>query len=307
MYGRLRSGSGSHVALEARDEAAIAELGSCEGWLDQSPVHCRTTTVTNGPHRLVFAGMTEVEQSRAIARAKGKAPRQKRGALTQERIVEAACELIDLHGLGEFSMPALAKKLDYGVTSIYWHFRSKDDLMTAVAEHLSIRVHDPVLPPPARDVPWFDAYRDLLVRFRSAFGRSRTYVEVFMAQRDAPYSGAYSSVNVMRKIEEALELLTSAGFTPDEALRIYVTCIGYVRGFVIHERGWLTQSRPTSADEIRTAVVPDPALYPLVSRVTDLELATRYDDQQFALGLDFLITGIRQRAAELERAAPDAR
>ncbi len=249
---------------------------------------------------------TEVEQGRVIARARGKAPRQKRGALTQERIVEAACELIDVDGLGKFSMPALAKKLDYGVTSIYWHFRSKDELMMAVAERVRSRLNTE-LPPPRRDVPWHEAYRDLLVVFRYRFGRSRAFVEIFMAQRRALYSGEYSVGPVMRRVEQGLELLTSAGFTPDEALRIYVTSLAYVRGFVIQERGWLSRSEPPSTDGIRTAVVPDPALYPLVSRVSDLELVTRYDDQQFALGLDFLITGIRQRAAELGHAGSDPR
>ncbi len=239
--------------------------------------------------------MTEVEESPATVRG-GKGRRLERGSLTQERIIEAACEMIELHGLHEFSMPALARKLDCGVTSIYWHFRVKDDLITAIGQHVSSRLHAE-LPPTRRDVPWHDAYRDLLVVFRREFGRSRAFVEIFMAQRRALYSGVYGTA--MRRVEQGLELLTSGGFTPDEALRIYVTSLAYVRGFVIQERGWLSRSEPPSTDGIRTTVVPDPALYPLVSRVTDLELVTRYDDQQFALGLDFLITGIRQRAAEL--------
>jgi AcrR family transcriptional regulator len=38
-------------------------------------------------------------------------------------------------------MPTLAKELGCGVTSIYWYFRSKDDLVVALAERVEKRMY----------------------------------------------------------------------------------------------------------------------------------------------------------------------
>ena len=36
--------------------------------------------------------------------------------------------------IDNLSMPVLAKHLDVGVTSIYWYFRRKDDLLDAMTD-----------------------------------------------------------------------------------------------------------------------------------------------------------------------------
>ena len=57
--------------------------------------------------------------------------RRARGSLSQDEILEAAAQLIDRGGLVQLSMGALARHMDSGVTSIYWYFRSKDELLQA--------------------------------------------------------------------------------------------------------------------------------------------------------------------------------
>jgi TetR/AcrR family transcriptional regulator, tetracycline repressor protein len=59
-----------------------------------------------------------------------------REPLTRDRICEAALEAIDEAGLESVSMRTLASALGVRASSLYYHFESKDDLMTGVAEYL---------------------------------------------------------------------------------------------------------------------------------------------------------------------------
>ena len=59
-----------------------------------------------------------------------------RVGLTRQRIVAAALDEIDAHGLHSLTMQGLARSLGAGTMSLYNHVRSKDDLLGAVSEHL---------------------------------------------------------------------------------------------------------------------------------------------------------------------------
>ena len=55
--------------------------------------------------------------------------RRQRGSLSEEEILDGAHALIARGGLDALSMPALARELAAGVTSIYWYFRNKEELL----------------------------------------------------------------------------------------------------------------------------------------------------------------------------------
>lgn len=48
--------------------------------------------------------------------------------LTRERIVTAAVEILDAHGVGGLTMRGLAEHLGSGVMSLYWHVENKEDV-----------------------------------------------------------------------------------------------------------------------------------------------------------------------------------
>src|SRR6476659_5201542 len=68
--------------------------------------------------------------------AKAAAPdtrrRRERGSLSVDEILKGAFEVAERASIDNLSMPILAKHLDVGVTSIYWYFRRKDDLLDAM-------------------------------------------------------------------------------------------------------------------------------------------------------------------------------
>lgn len=60
--------------------------------------------------------------------------RRARGSLTKDAIVEAAFAIAANFSIEELSIPLVAKSLDVGVTSIYWHIRNKSELLDAMTD-----------------------------------------------------------------------------------------------------------------------------------------------------------------------------
>ncbi|MCF6388335.1 TetR/AcrR family transcriptional regulator [Mycobacterium sp. MBM] len=65
-----------------------------------------------------------------------KKPRRQRadGALSRERILDAATEIAAERGYEGTSIGAVSAKCGLPASSIYWHFKNKDDLLAAVIE-----------------------------------------------------------------------------------------------------------------------------------------------------------------------------
>lgn len=71
-----------------------------------------------------------------MADAKEPAGRRRRadGELSRERILDAATEIAAERGYGGTSIGLVSKKCGLPASSIYWHFKDKDDLIAAVIE-----------------------------------------------------------------------------------------------------------------------------------------------------------------------------
>ena len=55
-------------------------------------------------------------------------------AIAADDIISGAFELAEQVSIDSLSMPLLGKHLGVGVTSIYWYFRKKDDLLNAMTD-----------------------------------------------------------------------------------------------------------------------------------------------------------------------------
>jgi AcrR family transcriptional regulator len=113
-----------------------------------------------------------------VERGNGKDGRQ---PLTRERICEAALEAIDRDGLDCLSMRSLAQSLGIKASSLYYHFPSKEALLTGVAESVYTKLQQ-----------WPDngGWQD---RIREAFLELRRFIESHpnaapLLTRDLPYS-----------------------------------------------------------------------------------------------------------------------
>ncbi|MEV0643701.1 TetR/AcrR family transcriptional regulator C-terminal domain-containing protein [Phytomonospora sp. NPDC050363] len=59
-----------------------------------------------------------------------------KSTLTAEQIVRTAIELLDAEGLDGLNMRGLGKRLDAAATAMYWHVKSKDNLVRLAADEV---------------------------------------------------------------------------------------------------------------------------------------------------------------------------
>ncbi|MGB8794821.1 MAG: TetR family transcriptional regulator, partial [Mycobacterium sp.] len=67
---------------------------------------------------------------------KGQRAKRRTDALSKERIVEAAIEILDADGESALTFRALAARLATGSGAIYWHVANKNDLLAATTNHV---------------------------------------------------------------------------------------------------------------------------------------------------------------------------
>jgi AcrR family transcriptional regulator len=85
--------------------------------------------------------------------------------LTVDRIVGAAVALLDEEGAGRLTMRRLAERLEVAPPTLYWHVKTKDDVLDLAVDAIFAEV--PV--PDAGE--WADAVRDLVLAWRATMLR----------------------------------------------------------------------------------------------------------------------------------------
>lgn len=70
-------------------------------------------------------------------------------ALTREQLIDAAVGVLSEFGLADLSMRRLARELDVQVGALYWHVKSKQELLVDVAAKLLGTVPQPPMPDPS--------------------------------------------------------------------------------------------------------------------------------------------------------------
>jgi AcrR family transcriptional regulator len=235
--------------------------------------------------------------ARAASRGAGdtaaKPRRRARGSLSQEEILDGAYRVVAEEGLMALSMPALARELKAGVTSIYWYFRSKEDLLAALAERVVQEVYSRL--PPVGDGRWDEEIERYFSAFRQELRRMPVYLELFSIRPRFIVTRPHVFETVSRRLEDEIGVLVELGIPADEAAHLYTACSVYTRGFVMLEHGFESEERndPALATVLGEAVLRlDPARYPILTQLRDFRPMV-LDEDQFQRGLRLLIDGVR--------------
>lgn len=93
--------------------------------------------------------------------------RPRKPLLSRDRIVTAALSLVDAEGLAAVSTRRLAAELGVSGPSLYNHFRTKDQILEAVADSVSAQV-DLSMFDAADGRDWRTALHDWVVSYRAA-------------------------------------------------------------------------------------------------------------------------------------------
>lgn len=223
--------------------------------------------------------------------------------LTKDAVVDRALELADTQGLDALTIRKLATELGVTPMALYWHFRSKEELLGGLVERVWGEIDVDVDPAAA----WPDQLRgileSLLVVLRTHPAASKLVLEFDKQSKTA-----------MRPTEVTLEVLRSAGFSPEEASEIARTALWTGIMLVMSEPGveMLSASAEERAEHQRAkqltyATLPQ-ATYP---RLVECAIPmTACDDPEFhyELGASIFIAGVEALAARAgrPRAAADS-
>lgn len=198
--------------------------------------------------------------------------RRPRGSITPEEIVSAAFEVANASSLSQFSMPVLAKHLGVGVTSIYWHFRKKEDLLDAMTARASAEYL--AATPAIRADNWKDALRKHFRRMRHTFRAQPVLVELTLLRgRPGPFD-ATSIHATADKLDSLLTAMVDAGFTRASALEVYLSLLAHVCGAAMIEHQGVFSGDATDPIELADAAPLVRELSARGYRVDDVEGAT---------------------------------
>ena len=213
----------------------------------------------------------------------GKAPRN---SLSDERILQEALALVDELGLEGLTTRALGRRLRVDSTAIYRHFRSKEELLGALAD----RIVGSSSQPPASS----DGDGSLRGRLRGAFLAvhrallAHPAVTAIVVRR--PFLGANSSA----VSEHVLGLLRQAGFSDQDAARAYQALLFYTLSHAMLEAPYAALGHEQAAAELQASRLTLASLpasrYPNTAAVASHLYGPL--DEQFTYGLDRLLDGL---------------
>ena len=214
-----------------------------------------------------------------------------RVTLTPQTVVEEALTLADSEGLEAVTIRRLARELGVTPMALYWHFRSKDELLDSVAASIFEEI-DLSVDASAR---WQEQLRALLGSMLNVL-RAHPSTAILLSTRTASSEGS------LRATEVALDILGCGGFSPTEATQIARHSLSTVTNLVSGEPGVVAREESGKMIDARRHArlflesLP-PERYPrLVEAATPLSEGVD-PDTYFAFGLELLLAGIEAIAA----------
>ncbi|MGW3394946.1 TetR/AcrR family transcriptional regulator [Streptomyces sp. NRRL F-5193] len=175
-----------------------------------------------------------------------------------EEILDAAAELLVTSDTESFSVRKLATKLGTDSSSLYRHFRSKTELLRAVADRILLASMDGYRP----EGDWKQRITALALRLREAFGRQPQLAAVW---------GRYASGGAGSRLvmEEVLQALRASGLPDEQIPARYHRLAVLISALIASEAGVSTMT-PEEYDQgmelFRVAVLgADPDRFPALA------------------------------------------
>jgi AcrR family transcriptional regulator len=215
-----------------------------------------------------------------------KRQRRERGSINPDDIIKGAFELAEEVGIDNLSMPLLGKHLGVGVTSIYWYFRKKDDLLNAMTDR-ALRQYVFATPyVEAKD--WRETLRNHARVMRKAFMGNPILCDLILIRSALSPRAAKLGV---QEVEKAIASLVEAGLSPEDAFDTYSAVSVHVRGSVVLRR---LREKNQTADEgpsdLEDSMPIDPATAPLLAQMTAKgHHIGAADDKNFEFGLECIL------------------
>lgn len=204
-----------------------------------------------------------------------------RQPLTRGRIIEAAVDFADSHGIDELSMRKLADGLEVGPMALYNHVENKDDIHDGMIDHVftSIALPDD-------DSDWKESMREIGASAMDVFG-AHPWVVYLLMQRGNFGPGALAFM------DRLLGLLRNAGFSDEDTQHAWQMLASHTMGYAFQ-----LSANPGFGEKDHThlqmALIEMGQQLPHVVAIAPLLAECDYETE-YMFGLEIIIDGLEAR------------
>ncbi|MFG3290551.1 TetR/AcrR family transcriptional regulator [Streptomyces sp. NPDC048179] len=212
--------------------------------------------------------------------------RPRKPLLSTDRIVLAARELVDAEGLAAVSTRRLAAVLGVSGPSLYNHFRTKDEILEAVADSVSAQVDLSMFEGLGQDAgrDWRTALHDWAVSYRAALRDHPNIVPVLARGPGRRPAG-------LRLADAVYGAMVGAGWPPAQATSIGALMRYFIMGSALGS---------FAGGFVDDASAYDPADYPHLGQAHLLaDQQEKIDKRAFETGLRALLDGLGEQFARV--------
>ncbi|WP_226350526.1 MULTISPECIES: TetR/AcrR family transcriptional regulator C-terminal domain-containing protein [unclassified Pseudonocardia] len=160
--------------------------------------------------------------------------------LNRDSVIREALDLLDEVGLDKISTRGLARRLGVEQPSLYYHFRKKEDLLSAMAEVAMAPHAAAPLPAPTDD--WYVWFLD----------NNRSFRRTLLMRRDGArlHAGVRPGPSDRERVRHKMAFLIGAGFGERHAQLAMLAASRFTVGSVLEEQAETTSPGQAAGSEI---------------------------------------------------------
>ncbi|MGB6457639.1 MAG: TetR family transcriptional regulator [Streptosporangiaceae bacterium] len=222
-----------------------------------------------------------------------------RPRLSKAAVVERGLALADAEGLDAVTIRRLAAELGVTPMALYWHFRSKDELLTGLADALWAELDTRI----DRSDEWPDQLRGLLESLVRVLRRHPSASRLLIGSEKRTSEAA----NVAS--ETALEVLDRGGFDAEYSAAIGRQALFTGVMLAMSEPGFepgLTEAERVEHQrkaQVRLALLP-PDRFPMLVASAGPMTACDNPDFHYQVGIDMFIAGVQALSQRVAAGQP---
>jgi AcrR family transcriptional regulator len=216
---------------------------------------------------------------------------QERLPLTKERVLRAAADFADRHGIELLSMRKLGELLGVEAMSLYRHVKNKDEVLDGIVD---LVVGEFALPP--KGVHWKRALRERAVSAHEVLMRHPWATMLLVSRMNV-------GPTTFRYLDATIGCLLQAGFSIPMADHANDAMDSYIHGFTLRKLNFpLHPDEYASASAAFLPMIPQ-TVYPHMYALSKAVAEGRHDGiNQLEFGLDLILDGL-EKLLEAQRPA----
>ena len=205
--------------------------------------------------------------------------------VNRDMVARAGLKLLNEVGLEQLTLRLLAKDLKIQAPTVYWHFKSKEELIDEMATTVLAEGTRQLVP--VKDFADWSAWA-------AAFGGGLR--KTLLAYRDGARMVAGSrltNTKYMKTVEQIGAVLIAKGFTVRQAVVLLSTIYNYTQSFVMEEQAVFPRPKERSPQydiALRNAKL-DPREFPILRQSGSI-LFDKFD-RRYKEGLDLILRGAK--------------